>query len=117
MKRFDKGYIYYSLLTDLFSSFLILFIFLKDFFLNEESNAEDIATAIPIFAIVFPVIYLCFVAYRILYYRASGYELTESEIKCNRGVFFRKCSVLDYKKVHAINKRQSLFHKIFGIAI
>ncbi len=117
MKRFDKGYIYSGLLSDLFSSLVIVLIFLKDFFLDEESNPEDIAAAIPVFVIAFIVVYLCLITYRILYYKTSGYELTEREIKCNRGVLFRKRSVLEYKKVHAINKKQTLFHRIFGIAI
>ena len=117
MKKFDKGYIFSSLLSDLFGSLVIVFIFLKDFFLNDESNPEDIKAAIPFFVIGFTVVYLCFIVYRILYYKTSGYELTENEIKCNRGVLFRKRSVLDYKKVHAINKKQNLFHRIFGIAI
>ena len=117
MKRFDRGYIYSGLLTDFFYSIVAVFIFLKDFFLNEESNPEDIAAATPFFVIGFIVIYLCFLAYRILYYRASGYELTDTEIKCNRGVLFRKRSVLDYQKVHAINKKQSIVHRIFGIAV
>ena len=117
MKRFDKGYIYSSLLSDLFGSIVVVLIFLKDFFLDDESNPEDIAAAIPIFAVAVVVIYLCFIVYRILYYKTSGYELTEKEIKCNRGVLFRKRSVLDYKKVHAINKKQNLFHRICGIAI
>ncbi len=117
MKRFDKGYIYSGLLSDLFSSLVIVFIFLKDFFLDEESNPEDIVAAIPFFVIAFIVVYLCLITYRILYYKTSGYELTEREIKCNRGVLFRKRSVLEYKKVHAINKKQTLFHRIFGIAI
>ena len=92
MKRFDKGYIYSSLLTDLFYSIVVVFVFLKDFFLDEEAAPEDIAAATPIFAIGFIVVYLCFVAYRILYYRTSGYELTDKEIKCSRGVLFRKRS-------------------------
>ena len=117
MKKFDKGYIYSSLLSDLFGSFVIVFIFLKDFFISDESNPADIIAATPIFVIVFIAIYLCFIAYRILYYKTSGYELTAKEIKCNRGVLFRKRSVLDYKKVHAINKKQNIFHRIFGIAI
>ena len=96
---------------------VLVFIFLKDFFLNEESNPEDIAAAIPFFVIGYIVIYLCFIVYRILYYRSSGYELTDNEIKCNRGVLFRKRSVLDYKKVHAINKKQNIIQRIFGIAI
>ncbi|MBE6547825.1 MAG: hypothetical protein E7667_02955 [Ruminococcaceae bacterium] len=117
MKRFDKGYIYSGLLTDFFYSVFLVFILLKDFFLDEESASEDIATAAPFFAIGFIVIYLCFVVYRIMYYKTSGYELTDKEIKCNRGVLFRKRSVLDYKKVHAINKKQNIIQRIFGIAV
>lgn len=117
MKKFDKGYIYSCLLSDLFSSLVVVFIFLKDLFLDESAKVKDIIDAIPFFVIGFAVVYLCFIVYRILYYRASGYELTEKEIKCNRGVLFRKRSVLDYKKVHAINKKQNIFHRIFGIAI
>ena len=117
MKRFDKGYIYSALLSDLFGSLVVVFIFLKDFFLDESSKTEDKVAAIPFFVIGFAIIYLCFVVYRILYYKTSGYELTETEIKCSRGVLFRKRSVLEYKKVHAINKRQSLLHRLFGIAV
>ena len=117
MKKFDKGYIYSGLLSDLFSSLVIVFVFLNDFFLNGESNPEDVKAAIPFFVIGFAVVYLCFIVYRILYYKTSGYELTENEIKCNRGVLFRKRSVLEYKNVHAINKKQNIFHRIFGIAI
>lgn len=117
MKRFDKGYIYSGLLSDLFGCLVIAFIFLKDFFLDDEAKAEDIIAAIPFFAIAFIVIFLCFIVYRIMYYKTSGYELTEKEIKCNRGVLFRKRSVVDYRKVHAINKKQNLFHRIFGVAV
>lgn len=117
MKKFDKGYIYSSLLSDLFGSLVVVFIFLKDFFLDDESKPADIKAAIPFFVIGFVVVYLCFIVYRILYYKTAGYELTEKEIRCNRGVLFRKRSVLDYKKVHAINKKQSIFHRIFGVAI
>lgn len=117
MKRFDKGYIYSSLLSDLFGSLVIVFFFLKDFFLDEEASVEDMIAAAPYLAAAFVVVYLCFIVYRILYYKTSGYELTETEIKCNRGVLFRKRSVLEYRRVHAINKRQNLFHRIFGIAI
>ena len=117
MKRFDKGYIYSGLLSDLFSSFIVLFIFFNELFLDENANAEEITATVPFLVIAFAVIYLCFIAYRIMYYRTSGYELTKTEIKCNRGVFFRKRSVLDYKRVHAINKKQGLIQRIFGIAV
>lgn len=117
MKRFDKGYVYSALLSDLFSSLVIVLLFLEDLFLDEEAVAGDVVAAIPVLAIAVAVVYLCFIIYRILYYRTSGYELTEREIRCNRGVLFRKRSLLDYKRIHAINKKQSLFHRIFGIAV
>lgn len=117
MKRFDKGYIFSNLISDLFYSFVILFIFLDDFFLEDSANTEDIIVVTPVFVIAFIIIFACFIAYRIMYYRTSGYELTEAEIKCNRGVFFRKRSVLEYKKVHAINKKQNILQRIFGIAV
>ena len=55
MKRFDKGYIYSSLLTDFFYSAFVVYVFLKDFFLNEESDPKDIAAATPVFVIGFVV--------------------------------------------------------------
>ena len=117
MKRFDKGYIYSALLTDLFYTIFLAFVFLGDILFGEDSKSEDIAAAIPFFVIACVVIYACFVAYRILYYRISGYELTDREIKCKRGVLFRKRSVLDYKRIHAINKKQNIIHRMFGIAV
>ena len=117
MKRFDKGYIYSSLLMDLFSTFVILFIFLEDYLFSEESKPEDITAAIPFFVIAFAVVYLCFIAYRVLYYRASGYELTENEIICKKGVFIKKRSIIEYNRIHAINKKQNIIHRIFGIAV
>lgn len=117
MKRFDKGYIYSNLLSDLFGSLVLLLIFFYDIIIDETATAEDFIAVIPVLAIAFIVIYLCFVVYRIMYYKTSGYELTETEIKCNRGVFFKKHSVLDYRKVHAINKKQNIFHRIFGVAV
>lgn len=74
-------------------------------------------SVLPFTVAVFGALYLLLTGYRILYYRASGYELTDKEIKCNRGVLFRKRSVLDYNRIHAINKKQNLIQRIFGIAV
>ena len=109
MKKFDKGYIYSNLLSDLFASFVLVFFFFKDTF--TDANAEYTQVSLLIMAIAFVAIYLCFTVYRILFYKTSGYELTEKEIKCNRGVLFRKRSVLEYKKIHAINKSKTSFIK------
>ena len=117
MKRFDKGYIYSSLLSDAFYSLVTMFVFLEELLFTDDGELRNITSNIPIFIVAFILIYSCFIAYRIMYYRTSGYELTETEIKCNKGVLFRKRSVLEYSKIHAINKKQSIFHRIFGIAV
>ena len=62
------------------------------------------------------MIYAIITLYRILYYRLSGYELTEREIICLRGVLFRKRSIIEYARIHAINKKQNIFQRLFGIA-
>lgn len=121
MKRFDKGYIFYHLLTDFFISLFFVFYFASEFLFVIEEETEEITainfSAIPYMILIFVVIFLVFTVYRILYQRFSGYELSEREIKCRRGVLFRKSSVLDYRKIHAINKKQNIFQKIFGIAV
>lgn len=121
MKRFDRGYIFYHLLTDFFISLFFVFYFSTEFLFVIEDETEEITafnfSAIPYAILVFVAIYLIFTIYRILYQRFSGYELAEREIKCRRGVLFRKSSVIDYRKIHAINKKQNIFHKLFGIAV
>ena len=64
MKRFDKGYIYSSLLTDFFYSIFLVFVFLGDIFVDDEANSDDIATAVSIFAIACVIIYIGFVRKR-----------------------------------------------------
>ncbi|MBR2460813.1 MAG: PH domain-containing protein [Clostridia bacterium] len=117
MKRFDKGYIYSALLSDLLGSLVILFFLMEEIMLESETPPVGLLSILPGILGAFAVIYLCFITYRILYYMTSGYQLTEKEIKCNRGVLYRRRSVLEYKNVHAINKKQTLLHRIFGIAV
>ena len=117
MKKFDKGYIYSALLSDFFRSLVVLFLFFVELFTDEESTGKEMIEAIPFLVIGFVLIYLCFIAYRVLYYNTSGYELTETEIKCKRGVFFKKISVLDYGKIHSINKKQNLIQRIIRVAV
>lgn len=121
MKRFDKGYIFYHLLTDFFISLFFVFYFASEFFFILEEETEEIIGvnfgAIPYVIIIFIAIYALFTAYRIFYQRTSGYALTEKDIRCKRGVLFRKNSMIEYTRIHAINKKQNIFHKIFGIAV
>ena len=60
-------------------------------------------------------LYAIFTIYNILYYKTSSYSLTDKEVVCTRGVIFKKKSILEYSKIHAINKRQGLLQQIFHI--
>ncbi len=111
MKRFDKGYFYYSLISSLVSSFVILLAFYNIF------SDDELGFKLPFVLAVYVVIYIVQIIYAGLYVKASGYELTENELRCKRGVFFRKSSVLQYSKVNAVNKKQGLIQRIFGIAV
>lgn len=117
MKKFDKRCIYSSALSKFCIGICVFSIFLFEFILEENPGTEDTVIALSLFAPLFLIGFLCSVVYQILYYKTSGYALTETEILCNRGVLFKKHSVLDYKKIHAINKKQNLFQRFFGIAV
>ncbi len=111
MKKFDKGFFYYSLVSSLVTSLVILFAFMN--IISDEEGGFNLPLALASYA----VIYIVQVIYAGLYVKTSGYELTEAELRCKRGVLFRKSSVLPYSKVHAVNKQQGLVQRIFGIAV
>ncbi len=119
MKKFDRGYFFYHLLADLVPAFVFSFIFCDELMLTDaEGEALGVNTAaIPLFLGLLAIAYLVLLVYRFLYLRTAGYRLGEHEILCCRGVFFRKKSLLEYKRINAVNKKQNLLHRLFGIAI
>lgn len=119
MKRFDKGYLFYHLLTDLFLAVFFGFAFLDEAFLtNEEGELLGLqGEAILPFFLIVGVAYLLLCGYRALYLYRSGYALGENEILCRRGAFFNKRSHLEYRRANAINKKQNILQRLFGIAV
>ena len=116
MKRFNKRYIYYHLFADFFLGlFAVLAIGSEIIF--DEGSGEFNLYALPILIAIFAAVYLLLTVYRLVFYRMSGYEMTECEIICKTGVLFRKRSIIEYSKIHAINKKQNIFQRLFGIAI
>ena len=110
MKKFDKRCIYSSALSNFCIGICAFFVILFEFILEENPGTEDTVIALSLFAAFFAACFLCSVVYQILYYKTSGYALTETEILCNRGVLFKKHSVLDYKKIHAIKPEEEDRH-------
>ncbi len=118
MKKFDKGYFYYSLISSVFSAAIICCFLIGNFLPDDfELKDEFVLPVILIGLAVYSVIYLALVIHRYLFVKTSGYELTKDEIRCKFGVFFKKSSVLTYSKIHAVNKRQGLIQRIFNIAV
>lgn len=116
MKKFDRGYIRYSFISSLFTSLLIV-VAIYGYLFDDLEIEAGFAALVPYLAGLYVLIYIAQVVYAALYVRTSGYMLTEKDVQCRRGVLFRKSSVLTYDKIHAVNKKQGLIQKLFGIAV
>lgn len=117
MKKFAKGYLFYRLVCDFFVILFFLFFLAVSFMENVRESAIFDGNFLKNFIIVFLVVYLVKAVFDILYIKLSGYEVGEKEIKCRRGVLYRKLSVLEYSKIHAINKKQNILQRLFNIAV
>ncbi len=119
MKKYDKGYIFYHLIVDFIVILLFAFFMLTNILTEGEEPfpQEQIPYLLLYFAIIFIAVYIVKTVYSIFYYKTSGYELKDGEIVCKRGVLFRKKSILEYKKINAVNKKQNIIHKLFKIAV
>ncbi len=116
MKKFDKNYIKYHLVVD-FLVILAIVVYLV-FSGMEEPDSYEVAIEMSIIlGAIGLVVYALKTLYSFLYVKTSGYELKEQEVICKRGVLFKKTSVLEYQKMHAVNKRQNIFQKLFKIAV
>lgn len=116
MKKFDKGYLFYQLVRDFFTVLFFSFCLISALYNDVEDSAYLDGEFFGRCLIIFAVIYALKTVYNVLYWQFSRYEIGDTEIKCRRGVLYRKLSVLEYSKIHAINKKQNVIQKIFNIA-
>lgn len=117
MKKFTKKYVYYGLVWSIIPSLFFSFFFSGELFSSENEDFDFTRTYLISSLVVFLVVYLFLILYHYLYIRTSGYVCLENEIRCKRGIIFKKNSVVEYKKMHAINKKQNFIQKWFDIAI
>lgn len=115
MKKFCKRlYIYrYSICF-----FTILFLASICFPSKETSDPEVVEIDWNFYKynfIIAAVILLLLLGYFILLYKKSGYSINENDVSVQSGVFFKHKSILTYDRMNAINKRQSIIQRIFGI--
>ena len=113
--KFTTRYFFLHLLTDLFAAAFLAWNVYG--ILAEEYEISEITQLTPYVLWGTLLVYLGMVCYHGLYLHHSGYALEKSEMRCRRGVFFRKESVLEYRRMHAINQKQNLLHRLFDIAV
>lgn len=118
MKKFNKGYVFYRIFCDFFLLLALAFI-LSGFLLSGDDHTfigrspeKFFTLALIIFAVIFAVD----VALIVIYVNFSGYSLDSEQIKCKRGVIYKKTSVIEFSNIHSINKKQNFIQKLFNIA-
>ena len=116
MKKFDKNYIKYHLLVD-FLVIVAIVVYLLFSGMEEQDSIDVLIEMAIVLGSIGIVGYILKTIYSFLYVKYSGYQLNEKEIIVKRGVLFKKTSVVEYAKMHAINKRQNIFQKLFKIAV
>ncbi len=114
-KRFTKRLIFYHLIKDISILFLVFF-YLSSFITFNDGEEIIVDTKKIGFILVIGIIgYIVSIIYHYLYYKTSSYSFNEQGIVCEKGVFFKKKSFLEYNKVHTVNKKQNFIQQIFGI--
>ena len=117
MKKFSKKLIGYRLILDIFISLMFGFVTFASFMPEEETiDSETLIKALIVALGVTIILYIILAIYQVFYYKCSGYELRENEIVCVKGVLFKKKSIVEYKRIHAINSKQNIIEKLFGIS-
>ncbi len=114
MKKFSKRLIYHRIFVGFFLGIFASIYVLSSLLSENEEAINPIAIFISLGTGF--VVFVFYIIYGILFYHLSGYEIKENQIVCKRGVIFKKKSILDFSKINSVNKKQSIFQKMFGIS-
>ncbi len=117
MIRFSKKIIPLKIIGGLFALIFFIIVFNLSLIDGDSVNAikDKIAIVILIDVIVLILGVIVLSVYSNLYYNSAGYEINNEEIKCQRGVIFKKTSIIKREKINAINTKQSLLARIFHV--
>lgn len=116
MNKFSKKIKYYfPFISALFTVFLFLMMTIGA--TGETGFDSDVVSVLSIILVIILVIVLIVsYIYSCLYYKLSGYELTDKEVICQKGVLFKKKSIIEYSKIHAVNEKQNIIQRLFNIS-
>lgn len=117
MTKFSKKIIIIQSVRGISSAIAVIFFFFLSILDGSEADGETIPVTVvlPYALIALFLVSIVIIVYSILYYKASGYSISNEEIKCQRGVIFKKISIIKREKINAINTRQSLLCRILGV--
>lgn len=115
MNKFSKKIIITNIIKLIFILFWFLFIIDISIIEDIEGDFNKYKILLLIDGIVFVVGIVIAVIYSCLYYKTAGYMITNDEIKCQKGVIFKRTSIIKREKINAINTKQTLVDRIFGV--
>ena len=115
MKHYSKRYIWYLMTFSIFWSVVIATTSFSSIFVGDSE--EVVLEAIYFFYLlgIYLFVQIISIVYIILKWRYTTYTLTEDAIKLNKGIIFKQKKTLPYNKIHAIDYKQNILEKIFGI--
>lgn len=115
MNRFSKKIIASNIIKGVF--LLFWFLLFLDFTIMEdiEGDFNKYKLLLLIDVVVFVVGIIIAAIYSSLYYKTAGYIITNDEIKCQKGVIFKRTSIIKREKINAINTKQTLVDRILKI--
>lgn len=116
MKKFNKKFYIYNFLVRFIGFAALSFFYMISLLSSGESEEIIFDKTLTIIWLIVVAIYLVFlIIYELLLYKKSGYSIDEDGVRSKLGVLFKKNSFLSYDKMHAINERQGLIQRLFGI--
>ncbi len=117
MTKFSKKTIIIYSARGILSAIALMICFMFSLTGDSEAESDSIAVldVLPYALIALFIVSIITVVYSTLYYQASGYSISNEEIKCQRGVIFKKTSIIKREKINAINTKQSLLARILGV--
>ncbi len=117
MTKFSKKTIIIYSIRGILSAIALIFCFFLSILDGSEVDGDSIPflVVLPYALIALFIVSIIIIIYSILYYQASGYSISNEEIKCQRGVIFKKTSIIKREKINAINTRQSLLARMIEV--
>lgn len=115
MYHYSKRYIWYQIVTSFLVSIFCTFAIWVQF-LPEELEILDITTFhLWMFLGIYVIVEVVWIIYAILSWYYTTYTFDEDAIVLKKGIFFKSKKSLRYEKIHAIDYKQNIIHKLFGI--